>query len=225
MERGERLANYIEDKGYKVTSLAKESGVPYTTIRSMIERNLNNASIDNTIRICKVLGISVEDLLKEEVARIDRISEDRAEYSLDSSTYDFYPVTVAAGLPSTIDGFTSNNVGNIKVPDSIMGKWAGQQDIYMMRINGDSMNNIFPSGSMIAVKKIEVDSLKDDDIVVFSNEHEYSVKRFYDDKENQRLIFSPDSKDRSFLDYSISYEEAKNLKIHGKVVIYIVEQD
>ncbi|HJF30672.1 MAG TPA: XRE family transcriptional regulator [Sporosarcina psychrophila] len=225
MERGERLANYIEDKGYKVTSLAKESGVPYTTIRSMIERNLNNASIDNTIRICKVLGISVEDLLKEEVSGIDRISEDRAEYSLVSSTYDFYPVTVAAGLPSTIDGFTSNNVGNIKVPDSIMGKWAGQQDIYMMRINGDSMNNIFPSGSMIAVKKIEVDSLKDDDIVVFSNEHEYSVKRFYDDKENQRLIFSPDSKDRSFLDYSISYEEAKNLKIHGKVVIYIVEQD
>lgn len=45
MNRGERLKNIIEEKGYSVMSLSRESGVPYTTIRSMIERNLTNASI------------------------------------------------------------------------------------------------------------------------------------------------------------------------------------
>lgn len=139
--------------------------------------------------------------------------------------YDYYPVSVAAGLPSAVDYVTEANVESISVPDSIMGKWAGHEDIYMMRVNGESMNKIFPTETIIAVKRVEVDSLKDDDIVVFSDENEYSVKRFYDDKDNQRYIFRPDSKDRRFLDYSVSYESAKNLTIHGKVVVYIVELD
>lgn len=50
----------IEDKGYNVMSLSKASGVPYTTIRSMVERDLSNASIDNVLKICSVLGIKAE---------------------------------------------------------------------------------------------------------------------------------------------------------------------
>jgi len=65
MDRGERLKNIIEEKGYSVMSLSRESGVPYTTIRSMIERNLTNASIDNVIKICRVLGIDVESLIDQ----------------------------------------------------------------------------------------------------------------------------------------------------------------
>lgn len=64
MERGEYLKKVMEKKGYNARSLSKDSGVPYTTIRSMIERNLHNASIDNVIKICRTLGISVEDLEK-----------------------------------------------------------------------------------------------------------------------------------------------------------------
>ncbi|MEX3713613.1 helix-turn-helix transcriptional regulator [Cytobacillus horneckiae] len=62
MKRGEYLKKIMEAKGYNVMSLSKASGVAYTTIRSMIERNLVNASIDNVIKICKVLQISVEEL-------------------------------------------------------------------------------------------------------------------------------------------------------------------
>jgi transcriptional regulator with XRE-family HTH domain len=62
MERGEFLTKIMEEKGYNAMSLSKASGVPYTTIRSMIERNLNNASVDNVIKICQVLEISVESL-------------------------------------------------------------------------------------------------------------------------------------------------------------------
>lgn len=46
-------------------SLSKASGVAYTTIRSMIERNLTNASIDNVLKICAVLGIKAESLNEE----------------------------------------------------------------------------------------------------------------------------------------------------------------
>lgn len=62
MKRGEFLAKKIEEAGFNNMSLAKETGVPYTTIRSMIERDLANASIDNVLLISKAIGISPEEL-------------------------------------------------------------------------------------------------------------------------------------------------------------------
>jgi transcriptional regulator with XRE-family HTH domain len=67
MERGEYLTKIMEAKGFNAMSLSKASGVPYTTIRSMIERNLNNASVDNVIKICEVLNISLESLSRPKV--------------------------------------------------------------------------------------------------------------------------------------------------------------
>lgn len=66
MKRGEYLERIIKAKGYTVMSLSKESGVAYTTLRSMIERDLKNASIDNVLKVCKTLGIKADDLAKEE---------------------------------------------------------------------------------------------------------------------------------------------------------------
>ena len=66
VKRGEFLVKIMEEKGFNTMSLAKASGVPYTTIRSMIERDLSNASIDNVLKICKVLNIEAEALADPE---------------------------------------------------------------------------------------------------------------------------------------------------------------
>jgi transcriptional regulator with XRE-family HTH domain len=71
VKRGEYLLRIIEEKGFNVMSLSKTSGVPYTTIRSMIERDLVNASIDNVLKICAVLGIKAESLNNENLKELD----------------------------------------------------------------------------------------------------------------------------------------------------------
>lgn len=63
----------IEEQGYNLMSLSKESNVPYTTIRSMIERNLTNASVDNMIKICNVLDITIESLYNDKLIKKDVI--------------------------------------------------------------------------------------------------------------------------------------------------------
>lgn len=222
ISRGDRLTSLIEEKGYTVMSLSKVAGVPYTTIRSMIERDLSNASIDNTLKICKVLGVQIEDIL---VNRSEMVAEKQAEYRItqdDDWRYPYYDVSVAAGIPSTVNGITEGSENEITIPDIMMGKYAGSEDIFLMRVNGDSMNKVIPHESMIAVKKINLDALSNNDIVVFSNCHQYSVKRFYNDTESKRLIFSSESMDRRFTDHIVPYEEADDLIIHGKVVLYIV---
>lgn len=207
----------MKDKNFTARDLSRASDVPYTTIRSMIERDLSNASIDNTIKICKALNITVEDILKDD----DLIMEETTLYGINKeSFYKYMPIPVSAGELSTIEATTPEQ---ISVSDVIMGKYAGNEDIFFMRVNGDSMNKVIPHESLIAVKRVNLDALRNDDIVVFSNDHEYSVKRFYDDKENKRLIFGSESTDRSFTDHPVNYNETENLVIHGRVVLYIVK--
>lgn len=74
MKRGEFLLKVIEDKGFNVMSLSKASGVAYTTIRSMIERDLSNASIDNVLKICNVLGITAESLTQAKLDEMETIA-------------------------------------------------------------------------------------------------------------------------------------------------------
>lgn len=138
------------------------------------------------------------------------------------SRYPYLPVLVAAGLPENINSITNDDVEQIEIPDSIMGKWAGSNDIYFMRVNGESMNNVIPDQSLIAVKPINLPNLKNGDIVVYSDGNDYSVKRFYQNED--KLIFRPDSDNMAFTDYIASADNS-NIRIHGKVVIYIVELD
>lgn len=139
------------------------------------------------------------------------------------SEYDYIHTSISAGTPLNIEGITKDEIEKIQLPDFIMGKWAGNKDIFLMRVNGESMNNVFSHGSLIAVKKTNLSNLHDGDIVVYSDNEEYAVKRIYIDRENKRFIFKPDSSDKRFFDKVINFDKAENLKIHGKVVLYIVE--
>src|SRR5699024_1056266 len=110
----------------------------------------------------------------------------------------------------------------IRIPDNLMGKWSGHKDILIMRINGDSMNKTMPDGSLIAVKPTPLENLKNDDIVVYSKNYDYSVKRLI--KQADRLVFRTHSTDKCFVDDIVKIDN-NDLIVHGKVVLYIVEMD
>ena len=110
----------------------------------------------------------------------------------------------------------------ISIPDELLGKYAGNKDIFFMKVNGDSMNNLFPHNSLIAVCPHDLHELKDGDIVVYSHNYDYSVKTFY--RNNDELIFKSNSNIPKFHDY-VFKDNDENLRIHGKVITYIVTID
>lgn len=209
-----RLQNKMTQK-----ELGLRVGVKHNTISSY-EKGTNEPEQDMLFKLAKTLNVSIDDLFPP-------INEDVNTYNQNAldNYYPYYPVSISAGLPIEVNGITDDHIETISMPNAIMGKWAGSKDIYMMRVNGESMNNTIPHNSLIAVKQVELTSLKDGDIVVYSDNHDYSVKRFIDDKQNKRFIFRPDSTDSSFTDHTVPYDEAKHLRLHGKVVLYIVELD
>jgi predicted transcriptional regulator len=62
MTREEVIKNLIDENGLTLKAFAAKAGIPYTTLRSMLERGIGNASVDNVLKICKALDITFEQL-------------------------------------------------------------------------------------------------------------------------------------------------------------------
>ncbi len=58
MQAEERIKELIIAKYGNVRAFATESGISYTTVRSILERGIMNAKAENVFKICHLLGIS-----------------------------------------------------------------------------------------------------------------------------------------------------------------------
>lgn len=140
-----------------------------------------------------------------------------------SNNYNYFDVGLSAGLLSEINPFISSDVKQLVLLDAIMGKYAGNSDVIISRVNGESMSRVIPNGSLIAIHTVNtIYDIKDDDILVFQDCGDMEIKRFYNNKAKRTIIFTPDSHNNSFRPMSYSYNDLTNIKIIGKVVVYIV---
>ena len=61
MTREEFLRKKIAETNTNLKAIAMEIGVPYSTLRDM-QTNVGSARIDNVIKLCRYLGITVDEL-------------------------------------------------------------------------------------------------------------------------------------------------------------------
>lgn len=197
-----------KSKKMSMDELVNKIGISKSTL-SRYETGKREFPVNDLGKYASALNVSVEYLLG--------VGETKNMYY----SYPYYPANVAAGLPENVSGITDKDIEHIDIPDTIMGRWAGNKNIFITRINGDSMNKKMPDKSLIAVKPISLSELNNGDMVVFSKDNEYGVK--YYRKQGDKLIFKPHSTNEEHHDQEYSVDD--NVTIHGKVVIYIVEQD
>ena len=212
MDMGQIIKMLRERNGWTQEQLGEKLGVQKAAINKYEKGNVENMKRRMILQLSEIFDVSPSYLLGSENVSTTNIQP--------NFKYHYFDTPISAGAPDRVDGLTHTDT--IELPDNLMGKYAGQRDIFITRVNGESMNRIIPDGSLIAVKPVEVHQIKDGDVIVYSDGGDYSVKRFY--KRDNQLIFKPDSKDESFYDY-ITTIENNDLKIHGKVVVYIVELD
>lgn len=207
---GENIRKLRQARGLTQQQLADKMGASnYTTI-SKWESGANSPRGGDLVELSKLFNVSVDELLGI-----------NSNITI-KSDYKFIPTAISAGLPLNVDGITESKT--ISIPDAIMGKHAGNKDIFITKVNGESMNKVIPHNSLIAVKPTALETLKNGDIVVYCYDGEYAVKRFY--RQDNKLIFRPDSTDITFTDLVIDLERNDlDVKIEGKVVLYIVELD
>jgi len=62
MNREDRILQLIKEKFKSVREFSSVSGIPNSTIVSMLKNGLGGTSVDTVLLVCKLLGISIEDL-------------------------------------------------------------------------------------------------------------------------------------------------------------------
>ena len=63
MTKEKDLKRLMEIKSGSVKAFSEEVGLAYTTVRSILERGIFNAKVENVIKICKGLDIKPEDIM------------------------------------------------------------------------------------------------------------------------------------------------------------------
>ena len=219
VELANRLRNKRLELGISLQEVAERLGISKVTIQRYETLDIVNIPSDNIEKLAKLYEVSPAYIMGWE--NTDEPTENDSINFLPSHHYTMVPYSVSAGALSEIESI--QNLPQISVPDAMLGRYAGNKSIMLMTVNGESMNKIIEHESIIAVKTdIELSDLHDGDIVVISNDGEYTVKRYYNDTMNERFIFRPDSSCPSFTDIIFSYENSENLKLIGRVVMYNV---
>lgn len=202
MERGEKLEKIIHEKGFNNSTLSKATGVPYSTIDSMIKRNLKNASVDSVIKICNVLGIQAESIVNENEQKPKNLYEINSEFTK-------VPILgeISCGDPLYVE---ENFAGyRIESTDSLPSGNA-----YYLKAQGNSMSPTIPQGAYVLIREQEDVENGEIAAVLLSNDHEASLKRVR--KSNDTLMLIPDNSEYE----PIVVNEKNPCKILGKAVRY-----
>lgn len=93
-QRAELLRKLMEEKNMKVADIVRISGLPYSTVKAILERGAEKAGYVNVCKICNALGISADELEKMVVDQ------------------DYQPTTLAAHFDG--DEYTESELEEIK---------------------------------------------------------------------------------------------------------------
>lgn len=222
-----RLALALEMREWKPIDLARRTGIPRATISAYLHDKWN-AKQDKLYIIGKamnvnpawLMGFGDDDQYKWVVDEVIPTA------NIISHDYPYLDAPISAGTPETFERVS--NLPTISIADCYVGKYAGDRDVVIMKVNGESMNKVIPNGSFIAVKRnIDYMCVSNGDIIVAYfvdgiDRSGYTIKRIYKDDKNDRVILRPDSTDPEFVDIIVDKEKGDALSIIGKVIAYNV---
>ncbi len=65
MSREQRLRNLILDKYPSLRQFSVEADIPYSTLMTLLSRDIGGASFDTVIKICQTLDVEPEELYSD----------------------------------------------------------------------------------------------------------------------------------------------------------------
>lgn len=205
------LLSKTNRKKVDVANHLQKYGVSETTVYSWFNGK-KYPRIDKIQLLADYFGVLKSDITEEK-------NDSKKEFISSTLQLPLYG-SIAAGALASVDVVTQDDVEYISVPSQFLGKYSNCTRLFSMVVNGDSMNKVIQHGSIVVAKPLELDQYKDGDIVIFSYNNEYSLKRFSPNALDGYILFKSESTDSYFKDIPVPFDAINELKIYGKVVFY-----
>lgn len=224
------IKEMIESKFGNVKNFSEEIELPYTTVRSILERGVLNSKVENVIKIAEGLNLDPKDLLTFDRKELEQTNDintiynklniDRqqklysyatAQLEEQSSIVDIESKRIvqgrstAAGLPLNAECEDSNsfiaNVNMKSIPHNVDE---------IVTVAGDSMEPVLQQGSTIFVR--HQPEVENGEIAIVSIEDEgVTCKKVYLEDDKIKLVSYNEKYDDMF--YPVD-----KIKIIGKVI-------
>lgn len=204
--------------------LSKETKIPKSTLQRYITGRTSKIPLDAISEIAKVLHISA-DIASALSDKTSPIAAYRTPYQKKSPSSVYYEIPIGMPIGDVLTADSMIHLPHMSIADTLLGPYAGNKNLVIMHVTGDSINNIIKKGAAIAVlTQITIDTLHNGDIIaaLYGTEKKYIIKRFYRDKKTGDIILRPDSTNLSFRETVITHENLEKFKILGKIVVYNV---
>ncbi|MCI2773457.1 MULTISPECIES: S24 family peptidase [Staphylococcus] len=197
MTKEKDLKRLMELKSGSIKAFSEDIGLAYTTVRSILERGVFNAKVENVIKICKGLNIKPEEIMDIDQPQLETLPVKKI------------PVVskISAGLPIYSE---ENLVDYIYFATN---KLNSDKEEFGLKVSGDSMDKIFQDGDIVVVEKDSV--VENGQLgVVMVNGYNATVKRIR--YNGDQIILIPESNNQSH--YPQVYGKNDEVKIVGRVV-------
>lgn len=197
MTKEKELKRLMELKSGSIKAFSEEIGLAYTTVRSILERGVFNAKVENVIKICKGLNIKPEEIMDIEQPKLETLPVKKI------------PVVskISAGLPIYSE---ENLVDYIYFATN---KLNSDKEEFGLKVSGDSMDKIFQDGDIVVVEKDSV--VENGQLgVVMVNGYNATVKRVR--YNGEQIILIPESNNQRH--YPQVYGKNDEVKVVGRVV-------
>lgn len=217
----ENIKNLMRTRGWKQKDLSERTGISKSTLSDYLNCNtLINAG--NVEKIAEIFGVLKSDIDPSFKSSFSYPIKGESIYPENVETSTRLPLygSVAAGALAEIEGVTTEDVEYISMPRKFLGKYWDCEKLFAMQVNGESMNKIIKNESIVIAKPMEQSAYKDGDIVIFSYNNEYSLKRFSPSEVEGFILFKSESTDKTFKDIPVPKDTLNDLKIYGKVIFY-----
>lgn len=173
--RAKILAKLIEKRGYSRRAFAEKAGIPATTLQSMLNRGIGRASVDNVIKVCKALGITIEEM--------ERLAEEHEKTSYEYQAEENKGLVMLPIVGSISCGNGSLAYEDLEGYEPTPREWVKGGEYFYLRAKGDSMVGArIHDGDLLLIRK--QDAVEDGEIaaVLIKDYDEAILKRvFYSD--------------------------------------------
>ncbi|MDU0465714.1 helix-turn-helix domain-containing protein [Staphylococcus chromogenes] len=230
MDKEKHLKHLMEMKSGSVKAFSEDIGLAYTTVRSILERGVFNAKVENIIKICKGLNIKPENIMDlndsvitESITTLIKLTPPRqqnvlnyAHGQLEEQNDEVNNIVHMTKL-KRIHASAAGVVGEELFDDIYEEEIEFETDKvpkgadYCVLVNGDSMEPMIRDGSCAFIKK--TDTVSDGTIALVIVDGAGYIKRvdIYDDV--IRLVsLNPKYED-------IIVQSHHDMKVFGKVVL------
>lgn len=203
MDKTERIKKLISETGLNLKSFSEKAGLPYTTLRSILERGVEKASVQNILLICKALDIKVEDLEKENLGEYN--IHDNCDNYVAENNYYKHEIPLLGDIACGSPVFAEQNIERYYTIDSSI------KADFCLKTKGKSMINAgIDEGTIVFIKKQE--EVENGQIAAVLINEEATLKRIY--KTKNSIILQ--SENPEFLPIILT----EDIKILGKLVAF-----